>query len=132
MRNECRYTVLCELVHCYSLLLLLLSVVHTYMCVYVWTSSCESIDLSSVVVRSFVCLSPVFSSHRLLHRDTLLLPQFHRVFFVFLVYNTYLDHVILIDVHIVIKNDVGKVIRIIAPKYIDWFSLMKPVLSLWS
>ena len=59
----------------------------------------------------------------------LLFPQFHRVFFVFLVYDAYLDHAILIDVHVVTENDVGKVMKIVAPKYIERFSPMKPVLS---
>ena len=64
----------------------------------------------------------MFFSHRVLHRDTLLLPKSHRVFFVFLIHNTYLDHAVLIDIHVVIKNDVEKVVRIVLPKYIDYFS----------
>ena len=75
----------------------------------VWISWSESITLSLDVVRSSVLhLSRVFSSRRLLHRYTLLLPNSH--------------HVILISVYFVIKNDVGKVIRIVASKSTDCFS----------
>ena len=52
--------------------------------------------------------------------------QFHHVLLLGLVHNTYLNHVILIDIHVVIKNDDEKVIRIVAPKYIERFSPMKP------
>ena len=72
-------------------------------------------------------VSHPYSCHRrLLDRDTLLFPQSHHVFLLGLIHNTYLDHVILIDIHVVIKNDAGKVIRIVPPKYIERFSPMKP------
>ena len=82
----------------------------------------QSVNLSLVVVRSVLHLSRVFSPCRLLHRDTLLLPKSHHVFILSFIHNTYLDHAVLIDIHVVIKNDVEKVVRIVLPKYIDYFS----------
>ena len=82
----------------------------------------QSVNLSLVVVRSFLHLSPVFFSRCLLHRHIVLFLQSHHVLLLGLVHNTYLDHAVLIDIHVVIKNDVEKVIRIVAHKCIDRFS----------
>ena len=87
-----------------------------------WISSCESVTLSFVFVRSFGHVSLISCQCCLFHLDTLLFPQSHQVFLPDLVHNTYLDHAILHNVHVVIKNDVGKVIRIVASKCIDRFS----------
>ena len=70
----------------------------------------------------FVVSHPVSFHRCLFHIDTLLFPQFHQVFLPDLVHNTYLDHAILHNVHVIIKNDVGKVIRIVASKSTDCFS----------
>ena len=57
----------------------------------------------------------------MLHHNTLLFRKSHHVLLFGLIYSTYLDHVIPIDVRIVIKNDDEEIIRIVAPKCIDWF-----------
>ena len=107
--------------YCYSFCWLQMT-----MCLCVYepprASICQPVNLSLVVVRSVLQLSSVFSSRYLLHHDTLLFPQPHQVFLLFFIYSTYLDHVILIDVRIFVENDVGKVIRIVALRDIDYFS----------
>ena len=55
--------------------------------------------------------------------------QSHHVLLLGLVHNTYLDHAVLIDVHVVIENDDENIVRVVAPKQIDRFSPMKLVLS---
>ena len=59
----------------------------------------------------------------MLHRDTLLLPQSHHVFFIGLIRNTYFNNLIQHNVDIIIESNVEKVIRIVAVKDIDCFSL---------
>ena len=104
---------------CSLLLLLLLLVVHVH--VYVEISSCESVNLSLVVVRCLGRFSRISCHRCLLHSDALLFPESHQVLLLGLFNNTYLYHVVLIDVHIIIKSNVEKVVRIVTLKDIDSF-----------
>ena len=75
----------------------------------------------------------MFSSRRWLHPPTRLFPQSHHVLpLLGLVYSTYLNHVILVDVRFVIENDDENIFGVVVSKQIEPFSPMEPVLSLWS